>query len=429
MTSSTTILLSRIRTRDFFQKTLWFIVFLAYVNPGYLDRFTVFGLFTTFVKLTVFSYFLLFGVLRKRISVKILPWIGYSLFPALITIIHTGDVKSELIFSFTILSVAFIFFYMDYRHIYYLVGGLATLMVVLVVINIATIVLVPNGLYLFETDSGWSSRDVWFFGLRNSHTPFLILACFSTVIDYFLCGGRWRWIVTVSTHIVCIITVVLLSSGGGMVSFSLYYALLLVLTRKQRTDINPVVIKTWMMVFVSIIVFLFLSFFAASTNIADTFSFLGDQRVYTMGRRIDIWETVMDHILVSPVWGFGFMNANDLVWLSSLAAGAVSSHNSMMDIWFRGGFVTLLVYYIMLISAGRDVDNNSHINYQLKNYLAVSWFTILLLLQVEGSVMSIPLLSIIGITYVLGKLLKADILNISGLCTDTHFLITDKRVY
>ena len=49
------------------QRLTWFFVFLAYVNPGYLDRLSAFGLFTTCVKLAVFSYFLVFFIIYNII--------------------------------------------------------------------------------------------------------------------------------------------------------------------------------------------------------------------------------------------------------------------------------------------------------------------------------------------------------------------------
>lgn len=390
------------------QKLIWFFVFLAYINPGYLDRFSAFGLFTTFVKLSVFLYFLVFGVLRKRFPLKILPWIGYSLLPTITTIINHGDIRSGLIFSFTVLSVALIFFYIDDNNIVNLIGGLAALMELLVTINIATIILVPDGLYLFETEAGWWSKDVWFFGLRNSHSPFLCLACFASVLDCYFSSGTWKKMISIITHIIAITTVILLNSGGGLVAFAVYFLLFAVLCikKKSRFKKKTIILNTHMIVVVNIMIFIFLSFFASKTNISSIFGVLGDQRVYTLERRMGIWTVVWEHIAEAPFFGVGFMKAEDLTWLSSIAAGAFSSHNCMIDICLKGGFITLIVYFFMLFSSGSGIDKNKYVDYKLKNYLSISWFTIFLLLQSEGSMMSIPLLTIIGITYKLGKVLK-----------------------
>lgn len=390
------------------QRLTWFFVFLAYVNPGYLDRLSAFGLFTTCVKLAVFSYFLVFGVLRKRFSLKILPWIGYSLLPTITTVFNHGDIRSGLIFSFTVLSVALIFFYIDDNSIVNLIGGLAALMELLVTINIATIVFVPDGLYLFETDAGWWSKDVWFFGLRNSHSPFLCLACFASVLDCYFCREKWKKMVSIITHIIAIATVILLNSGGGLVAFAVYFLLLTVLCKKKKPKYRKktFVLSTRLIVLVNIMIFFFLSFFASNTRISSIFGILGDQRVYTLERRMGIWAVVWEHIAKAPFFGVGFLKAEDLTWLSKIAAGAFSSHNCMIDICLKGGFITLIIYCIMLFSSGSNIDNNKYVDYKRKNYLSISWFTIFLLLQSEGSMMSIPLLTIVGITYKLGKVLK-----------------------
>lgn len=385
---------------------VWFFIFLANVNPAYLDRFTIFGLFTTAVKLAVFAYFVIFRVFKEKLSLKILPWIGYGIIPTIVTISRSGDTRSALIYTFTILSAILVFFYINTKHVRFMIGGLAALMELLVFINLLTIIVVPNGLYLYETEAGWSSRDVWFFGLRNSHSPFLCLACFASVLNYFLNGGRLKKIRAVLTHIIAIGTVVLLSSGGGMVSFAVYFVLLIILARKNITNIKPIILKIRLVVLINIGVFLFLSFFIANTNYAYFFSLLGDMRIYTMGRRISIWAAVWEHIHNYPIFGHGFMKASELKWLSTLAAGAVSSHNSMMDICFRGGYVTFVIYCIMLITAGKSIDDNEQIHYRIRNYFAASWFTILLLLQSEGAMMSVPLLTIVGITMNVGKAVK-----------------------
>ena len=382
---------------------IWFLVFLAFVNPAYLDRFSFFGLFTTATKLLVFGYFLIFKVFHNKFPKKIVPWLCYALLPTLTTIIRSGDIRSALIYSFTIMSSALVFFYVSDRHTKDMVSGLALVMEILVFINMVTIILVPSGLYIYETEAGWWSSDVWFFGLRNSHSTFLCLACFSSVIDYYLRGGLLKKILVVITHIISVITIILLSSGGGLVSFAVYFIMLFVLTRKNRINIIPIIVKTRLVVLINIAIFVFLSFFAANTNFVNIFSLIGEQRVYTMGRRLSIWAAVWEHIPMAPFWGHGFMKAEELRWLSNLAAGAITSHNSMMDICFRGGLITFTVYCIMLISTGVYIDDSRRIDYKIKNYFAASWFAILLLLQSEGAMMSIPLLTIVGLTIKIGK--------------------------
>lgn len=385
-------------------KFLWFIIFFVYVNPAYLDRFRVFGYFTMVVKLLLFAYFFLFRVMHiKKLSLKILPWIGYALIPTVVTVFSDGDIINAFIYSFTIISVALMFFYEKNKHVKDMVNGLATVMELLVIINLLTIVLVPDGLYTYETNVGWRSNDVWFFGLRNSHSTFLYLACFASTLDYFINERESKKVICVLTHIVAVITVLLLDSGGGIVSFSAYFIMLFLLIRKRKTNLKSFVLKINIVIIVNIAIFIFLSFFAADTNVANIFEIIGEQRVYTMGRRLSIWSAVWEHIMDSPIFGTGFVKAENLTWLTRLAAGATTSHNSMIDICFRGGYVTFIIYCIMLITSGSYIDKNEDINYKFKNYIAISWFTILLLLQSEGAMMSIPLLVTVGITYRLGQ--------------------------
>lgn len=382
-------------------KLLWIVILLAYINPAYLERFTIFDYYTAFVKFSLFAYFVFFKLLRKKIPNKIILWIGYAFFPTIVTFINGGDIKSALTFAFIVINISFIFFYLSKQHIKAMIEGLALLMEVLVVTNFITIIMVPNGLYLYTTDAGWKSSEVWFFGLRNSHSHFLCLACFASVVDYYITQRKLKKILTIMVHAIAIATVFKLSSGGGVVAFTLYMLMLFILMRRKTHNF---ILKIRLVVLIHIVIFLFLSFCIANTNVAELFSVLGEQRVYTLGRRIEIWTVVWEQIRQAPLFGYGFMSAEDLRWLSNLAAGAISSHNSMIDICFRGGFVTLVVYYYMLKSAGEKIDNSRNINYRIKNYIAVSWFTILLLLQTEGSMMSIPLLVIVGITLTIGKI-------------------------
>lgn len=385
-------------------KFLWFIIFLVYVNPAYLDRFRLFGYFTITVKLLIFAYFLLFRVMNvKKLSLKILPWIGYAMIPTLVTVFNGGDIINAFIYSFTVISVALMFFYVKNKYIKDMISSLAVVMEILVIINLLTIVLVPGGLYMYETDAGWWSNDVWFFGLRNSHSSFLYLACFGSTLNYFVNGGKSKKVICIFTHIIAVITVLLLNSGGGMVSFTAYFIMLFLLIRNKKTILKPFILKPNIVIVVNIAIFVFLSFFAADTNITNIFKIIGNQRVYTMGRRLGIWSAVWQHITDSPIWGAGFVKAEDLTWLTKLASGATTSHNSMIDICFRGGYITLVIYYIMLITSGSYISKNEGINYKLKNYIAISWFTILLILQSEGAMMSIPLLVTVGITYSLGQ--------------------------
>ena len=133
---------------------IWFLVFLAFVNPAYLDRFSAFGLFTTIVKLLIFVYFIVFKALRNKFPVRIIPWFLYALLPTFTTVLKGGDIRKALIYSFTVLSVALIFFYVNDCHVRDMIAGLALIMEILVLINLLTIIIVPGGLYLYETEAG-----------------------------------------------------------------------------------------------------------------------------------------------------------------------------------------------------------------------------------------------------------------------------------
>lgn len=382
---------------------LWFLVFLAFVNPAYLDRFVIFNCIKLTIKVIAFIYFLICGISCGKMSKKLIPWISYAVIPLMTTVVKAGTIKSGLVYVFTIISVALMFFYIKDKSFNYMISGLALLMEMLITINFITLIIFPEGLYLYETDAGWWSRDVWFFGLRNSHASFLYLGCFASTIYCFYDKTKLNKIMCIYTHVISIMTILKLDSGGGIVAFTMYFILVLMMARKHIVKFRPFTLKIKMVVLIHVLIFLFLSFFAGNTSIGNIFSILGEQRVYTFGRRLDIWHTVWEHTLESPIIGSGFMNTSDITWLTRIAAGATTSHNSMIDICFRGGFITLIVYIIMLVSSGSAIDHNKQMNLALKNYISISLMTILLLLQSEGAIMSIPLLVTVGMSYRIGS--------------------------
>lgn len=371
------------------------LVVWAFVNPGYFDQIPLFSLFFAVVKVITFLWVILrtFSI-RKKFSRTVVPLFIYAIIPVISTVLGKGDYRSALLFFLTILSITLVPEMLDGWKLESFCRALARLMNVFCLLNLLSIIFVPGGLYHYSTTTGWESNEVWIFGLRNGHPPYLLFSCFAAVLYWWMTRRKNDFLRVVEIHLVSGITILLLHSGGGLVAFSTYCLLLIVFCLRVM---NHVRIRMWLVVVLHILIFFSITFLSVNGAFDPIFDLLGGNKSYTFGVRQFIWENVWMRVASRPILGYGFMRRENLTWLMQIAAGAVTSHNSMLDMLFRGGSVTLISFVVYMFMIAREADNASMD--PMNNYCCIAFFCIMLLLQTEGAMTSPTLFLTLGLIW------------------------------
>lgn len=373
------------------------LIYLMFLQPAYFNIFPVLDAVSNILRVTIFIVLTIYFIVNKKISPELVCTAAYTVFPLLMTILSRGKIYPA--FRIVVLGLGILMWseYLGKRHPKLAIESLTFLLEVLVYANILTIVLVPKGLFHYTTATGWTSDKCWLLGLRNGHIPYLLLGCFCSGLRYYYSKkqafDKFRLILM---HIVAVLTIYLLESGGGYVAFTAYFLMLIGirLFKKVRIDFSVAIVF-------HVVLFFAITVFSATLLFTDFFALFGKNGTAT--GRIYLWATMWKHIAEKPVFGHGYMNDKDLMWLQFAAAGATTGHNAMIDMMFRGGFVTLVLFVLLLFSVRKKLRFLSQ-DKQIYNYAVISFIALFLPFQSEGGMDSTILFSMIGLLSILPKI-------------------------
>ena len=378
-------------------KLIIFFVYFIYLCPDYFNQFVISDVMVRILQVVLFL-FIIVDVVTRRGTSKFAVWVGiYLIIPILPTIFCAGKLFSALAAMVKVLGIVLWTERFGRRYPHNVLPAVTRLMEVLIYINFLTIIFFPHGLYTYETEIGWKSNNVWFFGLRNVHAPYLVLGCFCEVLRYQFChktaSDKFRVILM---HTISLITIIKLASGGGYVMMTAY-ALLLIFSKifqNFKIDFSVAIIF-------HVVLFFSITLLSATLLFAGFFALFGKEGTAT--GRITVWATMWKHIIERPIFGHGYMQSEDMRWLMRVAAGATTGHNAMIDMMFRGGIVTYVSFVMLLFEVKKRVEAVSQ-HREIYNFASISFMCMFLLLQSEGGMESTVLFALLGFIAILPQM-------------------------
>lgn len=374
-------------------RIFWFILIVLFIKPGYFDTIPILDFMFTAARVLIFFILVLRLVLiNRQYSKVVVLTAAYAGIPVIMTIVYSGDLYSAIKNASIILGSVLLMQYMEEKRHTKMISDLCLVMETLIYINLATILLFPKGLWMYRTDYNWNSSRFWFFGLRNIHTTYLMFGCFLSAINLHFSKKNIRNTVRcVAIHAASAVTIILIDSGAGYIMMTAY-ALLMVVVQviiKKRLSFQLVV---WF----HVVLFYAITWFSATTLFSDFFLLFGKEGTAT--GRLSIWFNVWQWITKKPFLGYGIMKTNELVWLKKIAAGATTGHNTMIDILFRGGYVTFVFFIILLLAVGNNLKRCSADAY-LYNLISISFASFFLTFQTEGGFAGVGLFMMVGLLW------------------------------
>ena len=377
-------------------RLLWMLLFLAFLKPGYFENVEwldkLFDI-TRIITVIVLGYYNF--IYKRKKSYLALFILAYSLIPLSSTIINGGDVFSALVLCAISFGATMIFDIVISEIPDLLFRTLLPVLEILIYINLLTIFIFPQGLYLFITEQGWISDQCWILGLRNAQTLYLMLGCVVELLNYITHKVKIKSIIRLITmYTVVWITISVLNIGSGILGFIAFgiLSLILVIIKKNKLRLNFVFVSLFHIIMSLIITNMnTLSSYAIFVFIRGTGN--------TVFARSIIWSTVWDKIIQNPILGYGLQKSDNMRWLTSIAAGATTAHNTFLDILFRGGVSTFIVFIAILLIIGRRLKN-SECPIQLYNWASVSLFTTFIIAQAEGAMSGGNFYLLIGLLWI-----------------------------
>lgn len=237
--------------------------------------------------------------------------------------------------------------------------ALWVVMAVLVVVNTFTMIVYPTGLYRDEQDY-WQN---WILGYKNSYIYYYLLWIMADL--YLAYTNRGKFLLRNYLLIIILLAIAIMSesmtSAAGL-------AVILVLLpcyhffQKHPRILQPAkIFVAYVAAFLAVIVFYIQDHFA--NLIEQIFS-----RNATFTGRTYLWQKAFEDIGERPLLGHGYRSP---VYDLESGREAVTTHNFILDVMYKGGIVALALLAYLAILAMRPLKRTS-------NRMTYAWVIILI---------------------------------------------------
>ena len=224
------------------------------------------------------------------------------------------------------------------------------ILITFVIIDFASIVLFPNGLY--QTEQIWnewsSSQEAqWIYGNKNNRVYWYAVLSIITWLRYVF-NNKSKVMVLITSGI-SIVAMMLVKSSTATIVAILVSVGFFYLTYKKQTNIN--MNSYGILVIYGCITVLIL---LGSTSLLKPFveGVLHKDMTFT-GRSI-AWERVLLLIASKPVFGWGVVDGETATGLLKSIA-FVNPHNQLLDCLWQGGIILVFILSLIMITIASNI--------------------------------------------------------------------------
>ena len=349
-------------------RKFWFYLYLIlpffgipFLNNKFLIISKLYNLFTIINGVIIFLL-----VLHNKKYSKIINYIlGYFVILLISTLISKGDISNTLLGIYQNIMLCLLVDYGINKDKVLFLNALEFVLSSLVILNFLSILFFPNGMYI--NMSGYDEN--WFLGYKNSHILYIIpLLLISFLKDYN--SKRKLGAKSYLYIILSISSTVLSKNSTGL--FGLFIIILFLVLKKFLINIKWFNIKNYFLLYI------FLFFFIIVFRLQNLFSFLIVdvlQRNLTFTGRTYIWDAVLEKIKQNKFLGYGNMTFkyNNYIY---------STHNSILEITYKTGYIGLLFYFLILIKTIKEISFLPQSN--IKYVISIMLFSLFMMMLTEG---------------------------------------------
>lgn len=232
-------------------------------------------------------------------------------------------------------------------------SGLLRYLEILLIINLFTIIIFPNGLYkteLFDNN--------YFLGYDNQAINVVIPVLFLSFLKRQSSENKSNVELYFNIFII-LITELLVQSLGSIIVISIIIILLL---------LDKVGFKYLYNFDILLMIVGIENYFVVSGGISRFNDFIINRlhKTVTLSGRTYIWDWYISFVRTKPIFGYGLVSNQDRLAMMPTrfeigSVAALHAHNRILETLFRGGFVLLAVYIAILLLAAfflRKSDRN-----------------------------------------------------------------------
>lgn len=224
------------------------------------------------------------------------------------------------------------------------------ILITFVLIDFASIVLFPNGLYQTEQIwNEWSSSQEghWIYGNKNNRIYWYVLLSIITWLRYIF-NNKSKVMVLITSGI-SIVAMMLVKSSTATIVAILVSVGVFYLTYKKQTNLN---MNSYgiLVIYVCITVLILLG----STSLLKPFVEGVLHKDMTFTGRSTAWERVLLLIASKPVFGWGVIDSETATGLLKSIA-FVNPHNQLLNCLWQGGIILVFILSLIMTTTAFNI--------------------------------------------------------------------------
>lgn len=346
----------------------YFLMLFPYIEPLYLST-TAIEPFLSILRNIFFAFSVLLVInhaVKRKNKYDIYFFCAiYSYFILLLVstlLSPSGNVSQwyyQTIVDISICNITFLWIKNNYRTC---ISYLLTYLELLLSINIVTLILFPNGMYI----NGVYKQ--WFLGYDNTHIRWMIPALTLSLIWSFIQASNGKWKTnylgihsrTILLWGICLCHIVISASMTSIVAFVSFTGLLVLLCKDQRDTANRKR-YTYTMSFSFFIAIVGTVIVALMANLLLPDLLESIQSFFNKNievNRMIVWRNAIISILRNPVLGVGLeiQSVTGMKLMGSTLQGS-SAHNYILNVLYQSGLAGFILFVNIYRMIGKRIND------------------------------------------------------------------------
>lgn len=360
-------------TNQLIKKLLCLVLIIPYFRPAYVDHVggVVYQLYTLALYLSIAVAYIWYLLFRKRFGLFVLCITVYESVIVLSTYLNHGILLSAIIEFLTYTSICmYVEIMLDYGG-EFCMSTFSYIINVLVIINLLTIVIYPDGMYTTTTNQVYKN---WFLGLANQHIQLTLAACFFSMALSILHYGKFK--ITIYNAVIFIAGIISIILAGKATPFLVACVIAAYFFLSKSMEFTKIVngyvaIGFNLVVFIGIVILNLQSYFSDFIT-----SIL--HRDLTFTGRTPLWELATAAISNNGILGHGV----ERITVFEKYFNLTTCHNNYLWIMYRVGFVGFFVFLFVLVLIAYRLSSKT--NRIFETFCSIFLFCIMLIWQSES---------------------------------------------
>lgn len=321
---------------------------------------------------------------KKKINLNILLIALFCLFLILPTILSpSGDLNNCISTVLSILTPCLLIDYSMNKNSLLTLHSLNLLFEVMVYLNLLTILIYPNGMYISSTTGYYEN---WLLGYDNLHIFTIILAITFSVLYSYRKDDKIN-LRSKLCILICMLSIFIRWSGTAVIATSL---ILIYLVFPKLINKFPIFnIKSYFIAY--IITFFGIVILRVQNKISYFIVNILNKDITFTGRTF-IWDYIINYIKAKPLLGYG-IELSSYRYNKSYIWRSYHAHNEFLEIFYTGGIALFTVFMIILFNVIKKLYTNR--NYKEVKFLSWIFLSVFVITLTEVYTISLFFLLII----------------------------------